>query len=231
MTLSADGAPTILVVEDNSDLLHLLSALLSEQRYEVRTARDGETGLTLALTTDPDLIILDIGLPRRSGLDVAREIRSRGITAPVLILTALRGTTETVSGLEAGADDYLAKPFANEELIARVRALLRRTAMHAEEGVLRVGSLVLERAARRVTRGQRTVSLTQKEFALLEFLMRNAGQTMTREVIMERVWQQPVDSASNIVDVYITYLRKKLQEPGETAILHTVRGVGYLLEP
>jgi len=222
---------TILVVEDSPELVALLQQLLGEQGYAVRTAADGESGLSSALEDEPDLLILDVGLPCRNGLEVVRELRRRGVYAPTLMLTARSGTADRVSGLEAGADDYMGKPFDADELIARVRALLRRSLTHPGVNRLCVGDVVLDPLTRKGFRGHRELALTQREFSLLEFFMRNAGRKLTRSMIANQVWKQTqIDpDETNIVDVYVAYLRKKLDADGERQMLQTVRGVGYVL--
>jgi len=229
MTDTARSTATVLVVEDSPEVRDLLRRLLAASAYDVLTAHDGSSGLEMALDHHPDLVVLDVGLPRQSGFEVAQELRRRGFLAPVLMLTARDTVIDRVTGLDAGADDYLAKPFNNDELLARVKALLRRAAIRAEDTVLHVGDLCLDPMARSARRGTREISLTQKEFALLEFLMRNAGRPVTRQAINEQVWKQTLDPETNIVDVYINYLRRKLRVDEESEILHTVRGVGYVL--
>ena len=224
-----DAAPTILVVEDNRDVLAVIDHTLSSNGYTVTRAYDGEAGLATALDTAPALVILDIGLPKRSGLDVAAELRRRGFRAPVLMLTARDTVSDKVTGLDAGADDYLAKPFDTEELIARVKALLRRATLRDDDAKLRVGDLVLDPMSRQVRRGGRDIALTQREYALLEYLMKNAERELTRDQITEHVWQQDNEPSTNVVDVYINYLRKKIDTEGVAPLLHTVRGVGYVL--
>jgi DNA-binding response OmpR family regulator len=219
----------ILVVEDGPDVLNVLERTLSENGYIVLTATDGEEGLATALDQHPDLVILDIGLPRRDGYEVARELRARAFTAPVLMLTARDTIPDKVEGLDAGADDYLAKPFSYDELLARVRALLRRSALRADQTMLRIGDLVIDPFSRDVRRGSREINLTQKEYALLEYLARQAGRPVTREQISQQVWKQEFDPTTNIVDVYINYLRKKVDVEGEPSVVQTVRGVGYML--
>jgi len=226
-TISEHG-PSILVVEDRYEVLDVLQRTLSASGYHVHTAADGEAGLAMALDLAPDLVILDIGLPKQSGLHVARELRNRGFRAPVLMLTARVSISDKVTGLDAGADDYLAKPFDVDELVARVKALIRRSTMRADDAVLRVGDLTLDTLSREVTRGGRTVSVTQKEYALLEYLMRHAGHPVTREQIAEHVWKTEFDPSTNIVDVYINYLRKKLEGDGPP-LVQTVRGTGYVI--
>jgi len=225
-------SPTILVVEDNPELVALLQRVLSEQGYSVRSSRDGEAGLASALSNEPDLMILDVGLPGRNGFEVVRAIRERGIQAPTLMLTARADVSDRVAGLNSGADDYLTKPFDTDELVARVRALLRRAAVGAAPAPrLCVGDVELDPITRRVHRGSRELALTQREFALLEYFMRNAGKPLSRAAIAEQVWRQaPVDvEETNIVDVYVAYLRKKLDTPADQPLLQTVRGVGYVL--
>lgn len=221
---------TILVVEDRREVLDVLQRTLSENGYRVLTASDGDEGLQMALDAKPDLIILDIGLPKRNGLAVSRELRARAFTAPVLMLTARDTVTDKVEGFDAGADDYLPKPFEYDELLARVKALLRRSTMREEATLLRVGELTINPLTRAVFRAGRAIALTQKEYALLEYLVRHAGMPVTREQISEQVWKQAFDPTTNIVDVYINYLRKKIDQDADKALVHTVRGVGYMLK-
>ncbi|HEY4131856.1 MAG TPA: response regulator transcription factor [Gemmatimonadaceae bacterium] len=218
-------------MEDSPDLVALLKRVLTEHGYAVRSARDGQKGLQSALQNEPDLIVLDVGLPRRNGFEVVRELRRKGIAAPTLMLTARGEIADRINGLDSGADDYLVKPFDPDELVARVRALLRRSSTHGHVPRLRVGDLVLDPVAREVSRGERQLVLTQREFALLEYFMRNAGKPLSRAEIAEQVWRQtPVDvEETNIVDVYVAYLRRKLDTEDEPAMLQTVRGVGYVL--
>ncbi|HEX2716608.1 MAG TPA: response regulator transcription factor [Gemmatimonadaceae bacterium] len=220
---------TVLVIEDNADVLSLIQRMLTASGFRVVSASDGETGLAEALDREPDLVILDVGLPRRSGFEVAREMRQRGSRAPVLMLTARDTVTDKVAGLDAGADDYLAKPFDTDELIARVKALLRRSSIRAGASVLQVGDLSLDPITREVSRGGHEISLTAREYALLEYLMKHAGRELPREQIMEHVWGSSADPSTNVVDVYVNYLRKKLDVDGSAPLLHTVRGVGYVL--
>lgn len=219
----------ILVVEDRREVLDVLQRTLSDNGYRVVAAADGDAGLQLAIDEAPDLIILDIGLPKRNGLSVARELRARANTAPVLMLTARDTVDDKVQGFDAGADDYLSKPFDYDELLARVRALLRRAALRDESTLMRVGDLTINPMSRDVRRGDRAIALTQKEYALLDYLVRHAGMPVTREQISEHVWKQEFDPTTNIVDVYINYLRKKIDQDAEKALLHTVRGVGYMI--
>jgi two-component system response regulator MprA len=228
MQTISERVASILVVEDRYEVLDVLQRTLSASGYQVHTASDGEAGLAMALDLEPDLVILDIGLPKQSGLHVAKELRARGFRAPVLMLTARVSVSDRVTGLDAGADDYLPKPFDVDELVARVKALIRRATMRADDAVLRVGDLALDTMSREVTREGRPVPLTQKEYSLLEYLMRHAGHPVTREQIAEHVWKTEFDPSTNIVDVYINYLRKKLDVEGPP-LVHTVRGTGYVL--
>lgn len=229
MSEHANGAQSVLVVEDDRDLLSVLQRILSGEGFEVRSAQDGEAGILEALDHAPDLVILDIGLPRKNGVEVARELRGRGFRAPMLMLTARSSVSDKVSGLAAGADDYLPKPFEFAELLARVKALLRRSVLTAEGAVMRVRDLSVDPLSRRVERGGKEIELTQKEYALLEYLMRNVGRVVSRQMISEHVWKQQVDPLTNVVDVYINYLRKKLEEDRNHPLIHTVRGSGYVL--
>jgi two-component system response regulator MprA len=227
MSHSGSLAATILVVDDKRELRDVLRRTLGENGFAVLTADDGESGLATALAQHPDLVILDVGLPGRDGLDVARALRARGFRAPVLMLTAHTAIPDRVAGFDAGADDYLGKPFNYDELLARVRALLRRS--RTEANVIRVADLVLDPITRQVTRAGQPVALTQREYALLEFFARNAGRAISREQISQAVWQAPFDPENNVIDVYISYLRTKLEAHGRPPLLHTVRRVGYVL--
>lgn len=220
----------ILVVEDAPDVLNVLDRTLTDNGYSVSSASDGEAGVAAALDQHPDLLILDIGLPLKDGYAVARELRSRAFVGPILMLTARDTVPDKVEGLDAGADDYLAKPFSYDELLARVRALLRRSALRADQAMLKVGDLVIDPFSRDVRRGNREITLTQKEYALLEYLARHAGRPVTREQISQQVWKQDFDPSTNIVDVYINYVRKKVDVSGEPSLVQTVRGVGYMLK-
>jgi DNA-binding response OmpR family regulator len=219
---------TILLVEDDPDVRSAVERVLSSAGYTVQSASDGASGLQLALSQRPDLVLVDVGLPDRDGVSVARELRERGFRSPILMLTARGTVSDKVSGLEAGADDYLPKPFDLSELIARVKALLRRASIAADH-TLRAGDVTIDPLTRRVERGGRGIELTQKEYALLEFLVRHAGQPVSRSLIAEQVWKYEVDPSTNVVDVYINYLRKKLGDDKTQPLIRTVRGVGYMI--
>jgi len=221
---------SVLVVEDDPDLLAVLPRILTTAGYAVRTASDGEDGLNKVLDDAPALAILDVGLPKLSGYELARELRARGYQFPVLMLTARVTVDDKVSGLDAGADDYLAKPFEYAELLARVKALLRRSTITAGSSTMRVRDLSVDPVARRVERAGKVIELTQKEYALLEYLVRNAGRIVSRQMISEHVWKHDVDPLTNVVDVYINYLRKKLDEDKHNPLIQTVRGRGYLIK-
>jgi DNA-binding response OmpR family regulator len=220
----------MLIVEDNGELVALLRRVLSEQGYSVLTARDGKSGLAMATEKRPDLIILDIGLPFKNGFEVIEELRHRGVDSSTLMLTGRTGVADRVTGLESGADDYLVKPFDPDELVARVRALLRRASKRGLVSRLRVGDVVLDPLSREVVRGNRPLALTDREFSLLECLMRNPGKALSRAEITAQAWGYSTndDEATNIVDVYVAYLRRKLDADDEP-MLRTVRGVGYML--
>jgi two-component system, OmpR family, response regulator len=215
----------ILVVEDERRVASFLERGLRAEGYTITIARDGDRGARLAASEEVTLVVLDLRLPDRDGLSVLRDIRAAKPALPVLILTARDDVRSKVEGLNAGADDYLTKPFAFEELVARIRAHLRRQEERAD--VLRAGDLMLDLRARRVERGGAPVSLTPREFALLELFLRHPGQVLTRTQILGQVWRFEVDPASNVVDVYVRYLREKLDRPGSPAVIETVRGVGY----
>lgn len=221
----------ILVVEDERRLANLLRRVLVEERHTVDIANDGDSGLDLAASDTYDLVILDIMLPGVDGIEVCRQMRSDGVQSPVLMLTARGAVEDRVNGLNAGADDYLVKPFAMEELLARVNALLRRRDREiAASPELSVGDLCLDLVRHEVRRGKRIIELTAKEFALLEFLMRHPGQVLTRTQITDRVWRYDLDALSNVVDTYIHYLREKIDRGFDRPLIKTVRGVGYKIE-
>jgi len=218
-----------LIVEDEKKVASFLRRGLEAEHHEVDVAHDGDAGLTRALATEYDLVILDVMLPRRDGLDVVRELRRQGRRTPILVLTARATLPDKVTGLDVGADDYLTKPFEFAEFLARVRALLRRGAP-ASPPILAVADLTLDPATRKVLRADRTIELTPREYALLEFLMRNRGRVLSRALIAEHVWGVHFDSFTNVIDVYVNYLRRKIDSDFEPKLLHTVRGVGYVLK-
>jgi DNA-binding response OmpR family regulator len=220
----------LLIVEDDRNLRGFLRKAFREEGYEVDEAASGVEALGAAFAAPYDCIVLDIMLPGRDGLQVLEELRGRGLATPILLLTARNEPAHRVRGLEGGADDYLGKPFDLAELLARVQALVRRSRMRVEDPTLRVGQVVLDPITRRVTSGGHAVDLTPREFSLLEFLMRNAGRTLSRSRIAEAVWNYQFDSNTNVVDVYVNYLRRKLGPIADGTELVTVRGVGYRLE-
>ena len=219
----------ILVVDDERAVRESLRRALELEGYEIELAEDGEQALQrLEGDAEPDAVVLDVLMPRVDGLEVCRRLRSAGSRLPVLMLTARAEVENRVAGLDAGADDYVTKPFALEELLARLRALLRRTTDGAGE-VLRFADLELDPGTREVRRGGERIELTRTEFSLLELFMRNPRQVLTRSVIFERVWGYDFGYASNSLDVYIGYLRRKTEAGGKPRLIHTVRGVGYSL--
>ena len=218
----------ILVVEDDDALAAFVKKGLEAEHHAVDVSRDGEQALGFALGFDYDLVILDLTLPRMDGVSILQRIRATKAHLPILILTARQRVEDRVRCLDNGADDYVSKPFSFAELSARVRALLRRGRLPAES-ILRVEDLHLDRIQRKVTRGGRPIELTSKEFALLEYLMRNAGRRVTRTMIIEHVWNATFDSTTNLVDVYINYLRRKVDDGASSKLIHTIRGVGYEL--
>jgi two-component system, OmpR family, response regulator len=218
----------VLVVEDESKMADLLRRGLQEDGFAVDLAANGEDGSWMGIENDYDVILLDVMLPDVDGFEVCRRLRAAGRWAPVLMLTARAGVQDRVAGLDAGADDYLTKPFSFDELLARVRALLRRGPSERPP-VLSIGDLVLDPATRRVSRGDEEIDLTPKEFALLELFLRNAGEALSRARILEHVWDFAYDGDSNVVDVYIRYLREKIDRPFGRRSIETVRGVGYRL--
>jgi two-component system copper resistance phosphate regulon response regulator CusR len=218
----------LLVVEDDTHLAELLARGLREQHYAVDVAADGEQALYQAAVTEYDALVLDVGLPRRSGLDVCRELRRRGSRVPVLLLTARDAVQDRVAGLDSGADDYLVKPFALDELYARLRALLRR-GHELRPPTLVVADLEVDTGTRRARRAGRDLALTGKEYAMLEYLARHAGRVVGRAELSEHVWDENHDPASNAIEVYVNRLRKKVDAPGGAPLIHTRRGAGYLL--
>ncbi|MCG0277975.1 MAG: response regulator transcription factor [Thermanaeromonas sp.] len=217
----------ILIVDDDEKITSLLKRILLYEGYEVLVASNGYTALALA-TNQPDLIILDLMLPDLDGIEVCKKIRQQS-DVPILMLTARDETADRVLGLDSGADDYLVKPFALEELLARIRALLRRHRTPEKE-VLRYADLQLNTATREAQRGNRVFQLTAKEYELLELFLRHPRQVLTREELMTKIWGYDYSGESNVLDVYIGYLRSKLEAGGEPRLIHTVRGVGYVLK-
>ena len=219
---------SLLLVEDDRGVRESLVRALEIEGFAVSTASDGLAALDMAAGQTHDAMILDVMMPRLDGLEVARRMRARGETIPILMLTARHDVSSRVDGLDAGADDYLVKPFALDELLARIRALLRRGALSGQGDRLRLSDLVLDPGARRVFRRNREVMLTKTEFDLLELLLFNARVVLPRYLIMERIWGYDFETSSNPLEVYIGYLRRKLEAAGEPRLIHTVRGVGYV---
>ena len=219
----------LLVVEDDAHVREAVARALRFEGYDVHTAVDGNEALVRATELEPDAILLDVLMPGTDGLAVCRRLRERGDQTPILMLTARHEVTDRVAGLDAGADDYLVKPFALDELLARLRALLRRTSVSGENGVLRAGDLSLDPQRREAWRGSRELGLTKTEFDLLELLLANAEIVVTRDTIYERIWGYDFETSSKSLDVYIGYLRRKTEAEGEPRLIRTVRGVGYTL--
>jgi heavy metal response regulator len=219
----------LLVIEDEKKIATLLQKGLREQGYAVDLTHDGNEGLTRASSEPYDAIVLDMMLPGRDGLSVLRTLRDRKITTPVMVLTARGEVSERVEGLNTGADDYMAKPFAMDELVARLRALMRRVTGE-NISLYKVGDLTMNLVSREVTRGTRKIELTAREFRLLEYLMRSPGQVLTRTQIIERVWEYHFDPGTNLVDVYIQRLRRKIDDGEDIKMIQTVRGVGYCIK-
>lgn len=219
----------LLIVEDEKKVSGFIRKGLQEEGYAVDVAFDGKTGLQMALDRVHDLIVLDIHLPGMDGLSILHELRSGKVSTPVLLLTVRANIEDKVLGLDAGADDYLTKPFAFQELVARVRALLRRHT-EAKLPVLRFADLTIDPARRTVLRGDKKIDLTAKEYALLDYFIRNPGRVLTRTMIAEHVWDYNFDSMTNVIDVYVNYLRRKIDSDREHKLIQTVRGVGYVLK-
>ncbi len=219
----------ILIVEDDRKVGAFLQKGLKEEQYAVDVCRNGEEAMEWALVNSYDVIILDIMLPKKDGFTVCRELRQAGVLTPILMLTAKDSVEDKVSGLTEGADDYLTKPFSFEELLARIRALLRRTQDYKTE-VLKVGDLELDLVKRQARRAGKQILLSGKEYALLEYLMRNKGRVLSESMIVEHVWDMNYEGTSNIVNVYINYLRKKIDSEFEAKLIRTVRGHGYTID-
>ena len=219
----------VLVVEDEQRLARLMKRVLEEEGHVVDLAGNGEDALALGLTGTFEAIVLDILLPRMDGFEVCRRLRANNVTTPVIMLTARASVEDRVTGLDAGADDYLAKPFAFEELLARVRALVRRQPAIASTARLQVGNLVMDTAKHEVRRGDQVVALTGKEYQLLEYFLRHPNQVLTRNQILDHVWGYDAEPGASVIEIYIHYLRNKIDRDAPVQMLHTVRGVGYML--
>jgi DNA-binding response OmpR family regulator len=220
----------VLVAEDDQRIAGFIVKGLREEGYLVQHVTDGEQALDFALAEPDnpfDLIILDVLMPKRDGITVCRELRTRGLHTPILMLTAVDSLEDRVRGLDSGADDYLVKPFAFPELLARLRALARRMPLAVKSTLLQVADLTLDTTAHAAQRGGRKIELSPREYHLLEYLMRNAGRPVSRTNILQAIWSFDYDGASNVVDVYVGYLRRKIDREGELQLVHTVRGVGY----
>lgn len=220
----------ILLVEDEPKVASFIKKGLEEQTYDVDQAYDGIFGVKLALQQEYDLIILDIILPHKSGLEVCREIRQQNMTVPILMLTALGSTDDKITGLDAGADDYLTKPFEFKELLARIRALTRRSNESVAGEKLGIADLEMDMVTKTVIRAGKALSLTAREFSLLQFLLRNKGRVLSRVDITEQVWETSFDTGSNVIDVYINFLRKKIDKGHTNKLIHTLVGMGYVLK-
>lgn len=219
----------LLVIEDQDKVSGFIKKGLEEEGYAVDIARDGREGLSMALDGVHDLIILDIQLPKIDGLQILRELREQGVATPVLLLTVRATIEDKVLGLDSGADDYLPKPFAFQELVARIRALLRRRP-DTEPALIKIADLTLDPARRMVMRGDKRIDLSPREFSLLNYFMRNPERVLTRTMITEHVWDYDFDSETNVIDVYVNYLRKKIDTGRNNKLIQTVRGVGYMMK-
>jgi DNA-binding response OmpR family regulator len=225
--VDTDRAPRVLVVEDDDEIAQVLQRTLRMEGYEVRIAPDGEVALDTAASYVPDLVLLDLGLPKLDGIDVAKRLRGAD-DVPILILTARDAVESRVEGLDSGADDYLVKPFERQELLARIRALLRRRPPRGSASLV-AGDLTLNPDTHEVRRGERPVELTQREFELLEYLMRNERIVVPRQRLLEEVWGYDPFATTNTIEVFVSNLRRKLEAGGEVRLLHTIRGAGYVL--
>jgi two-component system OmpR family response regulator len=219
----------LLVVEDDREAAEYLRKALREAGHVADVAGDGEEGLSLALDGEYDVLVVDRMLPKRDGLSLVTELRTKGHSVPVLVLSALGQVDDRVTGLRAGGDDYLSKPYSFSELLARVEALARRRAPQAADTVYRVGDLELDRLSHTVTRAGKEIVLQPREFRLLEYLMRHAGQVVTRTMLLENVWDYHFDPQTNVIDVHVSRLRSKIDKGFDRALLHTVRGAGYMI--
>jgi two-component system response regulator MprA len=226
---SEGSRPRVLLAEDDRSVRESLVRALRLEGYDVEAVDDGALALEAFERSRPDVVMLDVMMPDVDGLTVCRRLRARGVEVPILMVTARHEISDRVSGLDAGADDYVVKPFALEELTARLRALLRRTSVSGTDETLRVADLVLDPAARTARRGDRELALTKTEFDVLELLMVNAGIVLTRDTLYDRIWGFDFETSSRSLDVYIGYLRTKTEADGEARLVHTVRGVGYVL--
>jgi heavy metal response regulator len=218
----------ILVVEDEKKVARFIQQGLEEEHYSVDVAHDGERGALLAETQGYDLLILDVMLPKLSGIEMTRRLRASRLATPILMLTAKTATEDKVAGLDSGADDYLTKPFAFAELLARVRSLLRRGSTE-KSTVLSIANLELDTVSHKAKRGERAIDLTAKEYALLEYFLRNKNRVLSRTIISEHIWDYNFDTGTNLIDVYVNHLRNKIDNGFEKKLIHTVRGVGYVL--
>lgn len=221
----------VLLVEDEPKVADFITRGLREERFEVDHASDGMIGKSLALANNYDLIILDLQLPRLNGLDLCKILRDQNMAVPVLMLTALGTMDDKIAGFDAGADDYLPKPFEFRELLARTKVLIKRNVNSTEESQLIVGELVMDLHMKTVTRAGRNIQLTAREFALLELMMRNTGRVLSRSEIAEKVWDIRFDTGTNVIDVYINFLRKKVDKNFDTKLIHTIIGMGYVIKP
>jgi heavy metal response regulator len=219
----------ILIIEDDKKIAGFIKKGLTEEHYAVDVFYDGEEGAYWAQVNEYDLIILDIMLPKKDGIEVCRELRNKNIIAPIIMLTVKDALEDKIKGLDEGADDYLTKPFSFEELLARIRALLRRTQKYKTR-TLKVADLELDPVTRKVTRAGKKITLTGKEYALLEYLMRNKGRILTETMIIEHVWDMNFDPLTNVVNVYIHHLRQKIDKDFDKKLIHTIRGAGYVMK-